>query len=134
MAGDVVEGAAARYQAQGREAGRVVDGFRREPGLQVLTHTGDAESSGDPVGEPHVDEVSRAKRPQAVEDGRPVIAVDVTFNNGRPDLAGGHRVLVPGRQAGPSQRRHLHGAVGFDAKAQEYRVHANGRNLDGDRC
>src|SRR5215467_1056732 len=91
LAGRVVEGAAARYQAQSREAGRVpVHGFRRELGFQVLTYAGDAENSGDPVGEPHVDEVSRAQRPQPVEDGRALFAVDVTLNDRRPNLAGGH--------------------------------------------
>src|SRR6516162_7346486 len=102
LPGGVIEGAAARYQAQAREAGRAVKGFRREIGFRVLPYTGDAENARHPVGEPHVDEVSGAQCTQAEEDGGPLIVVDVTFDDRRPDLAGGHRVLVPACRAGLS--------------------------------
>ena len=100
MTGRVVESAAARYQAQGSVVGRAVNGSRREIGFEVLAHAGDAENSGDPVGERHVDAVPGAEGPQAEEDGRPLIAVDVAFDDRRPDLAGGRRVLVPRRLTG----------------------------------
>ena len=61
MASGVVESAAARYQVKGRVAGRAVNGFRRETGFKVLAHAGDAENSGNPVGEPHVDAIPRAE-------------------------------------------------------------------------
>ena len=61
MAGGVVESAAARYQVQGRVAGRAVNGFRRETGFTVLAYAGDAENSGDPVGERHIDPVPGAE-------------------------------------------------------------------------
>ena len=44
LPGGVIEGAAARYQAQAREAGRAVKGFRRELGFLVLAYTGDGKT------------------------------------------------------------------------------------------
>ena len=81
MAGGVVESAAAGYQAQGGEVGRAVNGFRRESGFDVLAHARDAENSRDPVGEGHIDGVSRPEGPEAEEDGGPLITVDVTFDD-----------------------------------------------------
>src|SRR5215475_670445 len=89
--GGVVESAAARYQAQGGEAGRAVDRSRREPGLGILAYARDTENSGDPVGEGHVDAVPWAEGPQAEEDGRPLVAVDMTFDDRHAHLAGGRR-------------------------------------------
>src|ERR1039457_3037100 len=97
MTRGVVENAAARYQAQGRVAGCAVNGFRREPEFGVPTYAGDAENSGDPVGERHIDAVPGAEGAQAEEDSRTPIAVEVTFDDRRPDLAGRRRVLVPCR-------------------------------------
>jgi hypothetical protein len=81
MPGGVVESAAAGYQAQGGEVGRAVNGFCRESGFGVLAHARDAENGRDPVGERHVDDVSRAQRAEAVEHRGPLIAVDVTLND-----------------------------------------------------
>src|ERR1035438_5154576 len=90
----VVENAAARYQAQGRVAGGAVNGFRREPGFEVLPYAGDAEPSGDPVGERHVHSVPGAEGAQPEEDSRTPITVKVTFDDRRPDLAGRRRTGV----------------------------------------
>src|SRR5260370_36557356 len=99
MTGGEAESAAARYQAQRRVVGRAVNGFGREIGFDVPAYAGDAENSGDPVGEPHVDVVAGAEGPEAEEDGRAVIAVEVTFDDRCADLAGRGRVLVPARLA-----------------------------------
>ena len=81
MAGGVVESAAAGYQAQGGEVGRAVNGFRRESGFDVLAHARDAENGRHPVGEGHVDGVSRPEGPEAEEDGGSSITVEVTFDD-----------------------------------------------------
>src|SRR5258708_18444202 len=101
MASGAVESAAARYQVQSRVAGRAVNGSCRETRFEVLAYAGDAEDGGDPVGERHVDPVPRAEGSQAVEDSRPVVAVEVTFDDRRPDLAGRCRVLEPCGLTGP---------------------------------
>src|SRR5437588_13129066 len=107
MAGGIVERAAAGYQAEGRVAGRAVNGPRGEIGFGVLAYAGDAENGRDPVGERHVDGVPGAEGPEAEKDGRPLAAVDMTFDDRRPELARGRRVLIPGRLAGARfQRRH----------------------------
>ena len=87
MAGSVIESAAARYQAEGGVVGRSVNGPRREFVLEVLAHAGDAEDSRDPVGQPHVDAVARAEGAKAEEDRGTLIAVDMAFDDRRPDLA-----------------------------------------------
>src|SRR5215472_11844114 len=108
MAGSVVESAAAGYQPERRVIGRAVNGFRREIGFGVLAYPGDAKNGGDPVGERHVDAVPGTEGAQAEEDGRPVITVEVTFDNRRTDLARRRRVLVPRRGVRRGEeRRHL---------------------------
>jgi hypothetical protein len=47
----------------------------------VLTYAGDAEHRGDPVGERHLDSVSRAQGAQPEENSRPLTGIDVTFND-----------------------------------------------------
>src|SRR6266571_8682122 len=132
MASGVVESAAARYQVQSRVAGRAVNGSCRETGLKVSAYAGDAEDGGDPVGERHVDPVPGAEGPQAEEHRRAVVAVEVTFDDRRPDLAGRYRVLEPcgliGRRV---KRRDPDRAVGVDSQVQQSGVHANGRDIDG---
>src|SRR5580658_7414016 len=97
MAGGVVESAAAGYQAQSRVVGRLVNGPCREMRFKVFAYAGDLENSRDAVGKPHVDGVAGAQGPEAEENRRPLIAVDVTFDDRRPDLARRRRVLVPRR-------------------------------------
>src|SRR5258706_13499142 len=99
MAGGIVESAAARYQAQSRVVGKAVNGSRREIGFRVLAYAGDAENCGDTVGERHVDAVPGTEGAKPEEHGWPVMAVDVTFDDRRPDLARRRRGLVPCRLA-----------------------------------
>ena len=134
MPGGIVENATARYQSQGGIAGRAVNGLRREVGFEVLAHAGDPENSRDPVGECHVDGVSGLQGPEAEEDRRPLIAIDVTFDNRRADLAGRRRVFVPrGLARARDQRRYLDRAVGVEPEVQEWRAHADGRDIHRDR-
>ena len=111
MAGGVVECAAARYQPQRGKIRIVVNYFGREFVLEVFADAGNPENARFSVGERHVDGVPRAERAQPVKDSGTVITVDVSFDDGRADLAGRGRVLQPRRlvRAG-GQRRHLDGA------------------------
>src|SRR5260370_10215996 len=132
MAGGIVESAAAGYQSEGCVVRRVVNGFRRKTGFGVLAYASDAEHSRDPVGERTLDGVPGAEGPKAEEDSGPLITVDVTFDDRRPDLAGRRRVLVPCRHTGTRfDRRYLDRAVGVDSQVQKFRVHANGGAYDG---
>ena len=132
MPGGIVENATARYQPQGGIVGRAVNSSRREMGFEVLTHAGDPENGRHPVGERHVDGVSRTQGPEAEENRRPLIAIDVTFDNRRADLARRRRVFVPrGLTRARDQRRHLDRAVGVESEVQEVGGHADGRNIDG---
>ena len=130
MAGGVVEGAAAGYQAQGGEVGRAVDGFRRESGFGVLADARDAEHGRDPVGELHVDGVAPVQGAEAEEDGGALLAVDVPLDDRRADLAGRRRVLVPRRLAGVRpDGGHLDRAVGVEPEVQQRGIHADGRDM-----
>src|SRR6476619_5145652 len=112
MAGGEVEGAAAGYQAQRGEVGRAVNGCSREPGFAVLADTRDAEYGRDPVGERHVDGVAMVQGTEPEKDGGASLAVDVSLDDRRPDLARRRRVLVPRCQAGAGpDGRHLDRAV-----------------------
>src|SRR5258707_6038393 len=134
MAGGIAESAAARYHAQGRVAGNAVNGSCREIGFRVLAYAGDAESCGDTVGERHVDAVPGTEGAEPEEHGWPVIAIDVTFDDRRPDLARRRRVLVPCRLArARGERWHRYRAVRVDPQVQQFRVHVNGRDGDGHR-
>ena len=81
MAGGIVESTAAGNQAESGVVGRAVNGFRRESGFGVLADARDAENSGDPVGERHVDDVSRPEGPEAEKDSGPLNTVEVTFDD-----------------------------------------------------
>ena len=67
-----VECATAGDQVKGGVAGRAVNDPGGETQFGVLAYPGDAEDRGDPVGEPHLDPVARAKRPQPEKEGRAV--------------------------------------------------------------
>ena len=88
MAGGIVESAAAGDQAEPGVARRTVNGFRGEIGFEVLPHAGDAENGRDPVGKRHIDGVSGTQGPEAKENGRPPVTVDVALNDRCANLTG----------------------------------------------
>jgi len=134
MAGGVVEGAAAGYQAQRGEVGRAINDVGGESGFGVLADARDPEHGRDPVGELHVNGVAPAQRAEAEEDSRPPLAVHVSLDDRRPDLAGRRRVLVPRRLAGVRpDGGDLDRAVGVEPEVQQGRIHADGRDVHRDR-
>lgn len=119
MASGVVEIAAAGYQAQSRIPGRSINGFRWEFRFEVLAHAGDAENGGGSVRQPHLNDISRPEASQTKEDARPLIGINVTFDDRHADLAGRRRVLVPRGLTGRRvKRRYPDRAVEVDPEAQ----------------
>src|ERR1700678_1481102 len=96
MPGGVIENATACYEPERGIVRLGVNRIGRVLGFEVLADGGDPENRGAPVGERHVDGVSRAERAEPEEDRGALITVDVALDNRRADLAGGHRVFKPG--------------------------------------
>src|SRR6266704_1259852 len=115
MASGVVEIAATGYQAQSRIPGRSVNSFRWEFRFDVLAHTGDAENRCGSVRQPYLNDISRPEASQRIEDTRPLIGINVPFDDRHADLAGRRRVLVPCGLTGRCvKRRYPDRAVGVD--------------------
>jgi hypothetical protein len=121
MASGAVESPAAGYQPERGVIGGAVNHSGRELGLAVLAHPGHPENCRDSVGESYVNSVARVQRAKPEKDSRAVVTIDVSFDDGRPDLTWRRRVLVPRRLIGAGgQRRHRDGPVRVYAQAQQF--------------